>query len=107
MRAPRGGAPLEPALLLALLGVVQPPLHMLLAVLLRAAGGERSEALVFGFLTGTILWAALGAVSLAVRRRSPSASPGRRVAGILSWAGLILLACLLVFALNTVFYGLL
>ena len=56
MRAPRGGAPLEPALLLALLGVVQPPLHMLLAVLLRAAGGERSEALVFGFLTGTILW---------------------------------------------------
>lgn len=105
MRNPQGSRRLEPALILALLGVAQPPIHMLLAVLFRAAGGERTEELVFGFMTGTALWAVLGTVSLAVKRRNHSGSPGCRVAGALSWTGLILLACLLVLALGAIFYG--
>ena len=105
MRGPGRGPRLEPALLLALLGVIQPPLHMLLAVLLRAAGGAREEELVLGFLTGTALWALFGAVALAVRRRSNSRGPACRAAEIISWAGLIMLGSLLVFAVGVIFGG--
>ena len=77
----------------AVLGTVQPPLHMLFFVLLRLAQGERTEELAGGFLTGTAVWALCAVVALLLAHRFPGAR-GIGVARALSIVGLALFGVL-------------
>ena len=87
---------LSPALLPAVFGVLQPPLHMFLFTVLHLAQGERSEELVGGFLTGMLAWALCAGAAFLLAGRSPGA-PGNHAARVLSTLGLILFGTLLAF----------
>ena len=84
---------LSPALVPAVLGVLQPPLHMYLFVLLHVAQGERTEELLGGFFTGMLTWALCAGIALLLARRSPAAR-GNGAARVLSMVGLVLFGLL-------------
>lgn len=83
------------ALLPAVLGALQPPLHMAVFVLLHMAQGERNEELAGGFFTGLIVWALCAVAALLLARRSPQ-TRGNGAAQILSILGLALFGLLAV-----------
>ncbi|USF27574.1 hypothetical protein N510_002530 [Firmicutes bacterium ASF500] len=91
-------------LCLAILGAVQPPLHMYLSVVFRLAQGERVEELVGGFLTGMLAWALCAAVALFLEHRRPRGK-GRTAVHCLSLTGLTLFAMVAVWFAAAPSYG--
>lgn len=87
------GTHFSPALVPAVLGVLQPPLHMYLHVLFHTAQGERVEELLGGFLTGMLAWALCAGIALLLSRRFPL-SRGVGAARVLSTIGLALFGLL-------------
>lgn len=96
---------LSPALLPAILGVSQPPLHMFLFTALHLAQGERTEELAGGFFTGMLAWALCAGAALLLARRSLDAR-GNGAARALSAVGLTLSGLLVVLFVLAVFFNL-
>ena len=90
-------------LLLAALGPIQLPFQMAGHVLFQTAQGELVEELLFGFLSGIVVWALCAGVSLLLCKRFPQ-QRGKHFAVLLSVLGLILFAIMTVLFLGTVFY---
>ena len=84
---------LSPALLPAMLGVLQPPLHMYLSIVFRVAQAERAEELLAGFFSGMLAWAICSVVALLLSKRTPL-SRGNKAARALSMIGLALFGVL-------------